>query len=1027
MKYLVFIVLMVILFFPTNDVAYSTNVITGLTLHGVVQKLTPETGNDSLTVRDDSVWIVIDDSTRISFIAGYSPGSARLQGGVNKVIELAYDSVFVDVDTNSATPIIIFGGFGGAIRWNRATDKMQFSNDLSAWSDIGTSSGMAATDFADSLDAANYLDSTNIANQGIVPDDIDTTDNDFVFFDAFKGTSATDDSTYMTKKWITDQTTGMPPADFNDSLESQVEFSPKLYDKIDTTSAVIPKADSTSASFNPLYLSGGFWRDRLTFVVRADNGTCYLVVDNKYTASQDVDVWLSSDGSGGRDGGTVEMYLWAMPDSIALTAGTATTLEENFVYLTYNGESPALKRHAAEDQKKETGGMIDSMAFVASIGLGAVSGDDEQVRSFITNQPSLYKDVMRSAFHTAPQHHEGITPTVESHSFSATRGFMQNGRNYELIPSVNTDDVYLYVPVYNDSNYAQWDSLDNFAEYANGDAISVPHYFWVVIWGAISEDTTQYKLYMNIQTGTNTYLTRETAEQDKYNMLPTDIPAAYHETGFLIAGIIINNDEVQALEDGSTYLDLRGQISGTRGGGGAPPTDSAQVNSWNFVLPPEIHDSLDANWGTFTAGTATVKWRDSSYVYLDTANILGGNTEIKAWLDTTAVRVPIADSTHGGATQATTCKTADSTDGGAIRAETCKLADSTGGGAIRAETTKLADSTDGGATRAESAQGLVGKSVNSTDPADGEVLTYYTTGDTLGWTGAGAGDVTDVIGGAGLVDDGNTGAITVDLQIGSWPLDLNADSVWLDSTEIVNWNLWTEAYDSIDNWNNLINADFVYNDGDTTTGTYVFANVFRGASAVVESTYVTLETIEDTAALCGRVAGQVWTGTHDFGGGVFEITNGANPTTDAEGEMAWDANDDALEVYSGDESESVLIPMYQKIDALIFAPDGVNDVITLLKVDALLYPHGIEIDQLSFTLPADAAYDIGFHEWTGADPPIFSAQIDSLVTTASDAYIEDGTPTDGAIAADATIRANIRSTDVDWVHIQIIFHVVAGN
>ena len=592
------LVLMLIALIPC--VAYSVNVSTGLELHGVIQKLMPATGDDSLTVRDDSLWIVLNDSTRISFVVGYAPGSARLQGGVNKVIEFAFDTVFVDVDSSSANPMILFGNFGGGVRWDRSTDKVQFNNDLTGgWSDIGTSSGLAA-------------------------------------------------------------------ADFNDSLESQIEFSPKTHAKLDSSTAV--------------------------------------------------------------------------------------------------------------------------------------------------------------------------------------RG--------------------------------------------------------------------------------------------------------------------------------------------------------------------AINDSLQTNWATFTAGGSSIKWRDSSYLYLDTANVLGGNTEIKAWLDTTTVRVPIADSTHGGATNATTSKTADSANGGAIRSET----------------TKLADSTTGGAARAESAQGLVAKGVNSGDPADGEYLKYYVTGDTLGWdTPSGSGDVTDVVGGNGLVDNGNTGAITVDLQIGSWPLDLNADSVWLDSTEIVTWALWTEAYDSIDNWNNLINADMMYNDGDTTTGTYVFSSAFRGASAVAESCYATLETIEDSLTLCGRVAGQVWTGTHDFGGGVFEITNAANPTTDAEGEMAWDANDDAIEVYSGDESESVLIPMYQKIDACIFAPDGVADVITLLKVDAMLYPHGIEIDQISFTLPADAAYGIGFHEWTGADPPVFSAQIDTLSTTASDAYVEDGSPADGAIAADATVRANILSTDVDWVHIQIIFHVTEGN
>ncbi len=364
------LILALILLALMGSMAYGANVITGLTLHGVVQKIAPETGDDSLTVRDDSLYLAIDDIIRLSFILGNS-GGVRLQGGDAEVIEFVHDSLLIDVDSNSATPIITFGGFGGfggGIRWDRATDKMQFSNDMSSWLDIGTSAGISESDY------------NNLIKNGS-----------------------------------------------------------ELKEKLDSTAVHIPVSDSA-------------------------------------------------------DGGAIR-----------------------------------------SETSKEA------------------------------------------------------------------------------------------------------DSTDG---------------------GSIRSETTK-------------------------------------------------------LADVATE----------------------------------------------------------------------------------------ADSTDGGAIRSETCKEADSTDGGAIRSETTKLADvateadSTDGGAIRSETSKEADSTDGGATRAESAQGLVGKSVNSTDPADGEVLTYYTTGDTLGWTGAGAGDVTDVVGGAGLVDDGNTGAITVDLQIGSWPLDLNADSVWLDSTEILTWNLWTEAYD----------------------------------------------------------------------------------------------------------------------------------------------------------------------------------------------------------------------------------------
>lgn len=172
-----------------------------------------------------------------------------------------------------------------------------------------------------------------------------------------------------------------------------------------------------------------------------------------------------------------------------------------------------------------------------------------------------------------------------------------------------------------------------------------------------------------------------------------------------------------------------------------------------------------------------------------------------------------------------------------------------------------------------------------------------------------------------------------------------------------------------------------------------------------------------------------FTASWDFGGAAgLEIPAVDDPTTDAEGEIAWDANDDAFEVFMGDEGESALIPGYQKIDALIFAPDGVNDEIAIMHVDALLYPFGIEIDQVSITLNADAAYSMVFEEWAG-DPPVAQNDIETVTTGAGDAYMEvgGGDVDDAAIDADDYIYLHVPSTDIDWVHVQIIFHVNDGN
>lgn len=403
-----------------------------------------------------------------------------------------------------------------------------------------------------------------------------------------------------------------------DSLYVYGDTTKILYDLIDTTTAKIPTAevadstdggaarattakvaDSSTRNFNALFFGGGYWDNEVSVAVRATAGTAYIIVDNKYSPGEVIELWLSSDGEGGLDGGDLQKYNWAMPDSVSLSAGTATSVQGNCVYVIYNSESPALWANGVQAQFGVAGDLIDSMAFIADVGLGEVSGSDAQIRFFNVDTPSLYKNILRTTLHGwHPDYHSGIDVTVEegTHTIAIDRGFLHTGTESNLVPAATTDDVLLYVPVYNDSNYARWDELDNFAEYSDGTAIGVPHYFWVVVWGAISADTTEYKLYMNIQDGTNTYLTLAQAQQDQNRMIPLGIPEEFHQTGFLIAGMIIraSNNETQDVGDGTAWVDLREVAAGGGGGTGGPHTDSTQVDSWDFMLRAEFDDSLDA-------------------------------------------------------------------------------------------------------------------------------------------------------------------------------------------------------------------------------------------------------------------------------------------------------------------------------------------------------------------------------------------------------------------------------------------------
>jgi len=161
----------------------------------------------------------------------------------------------------------------------------------------------------------------------------------------------------------------------------------------------------------------------------------------------------------------------------------------------------------------------------------------------------------------------------------------------------------------------------------------------------------------------------------------------------------------------------------------------------------------------------------------------------------------------------------------------------------------------------------------------------------------------------------------------------------------------------------------------------------------------------------------------------LNIPHDDNPSTTEDTELAYDTNDDALEVYAGtDDSESRLIPTIHCSQVLIFAPDGVNDQIPIFHCDAEEYPHGIQLMNVQITLPVDAAYSMVFEEWAG-DPPAAQADIETVTTAGTDAYMEVRTTDidNRDIDADDYIFLDIPATDVDWIHCAAFFYINDGD
>lgn len=119
---------------------------------------------------------------------------------------------------------------------------------------------------------------------------------------------------------------------------------------------------------------------------------------------------------------------------------------------------------------------------------------------------------------------------------------------------------------------------------------------------------------------------------------------------------------------------------------------------------------------------------------------------------------------------------------------------------------------------------------------------------------------------------------------------------------------------------------------------------------------------------------------------------------------------------------SVGLPTTEVCEATLYAPDGINDVLPIMRADSYRYPSGITIKKLSFTVSADTVYQLPFEEWAG-DPPAYQNVIDTLSSDAVSAFSSDTTITDGAIDANDYVYIHVPDTDVDYIQCQVIYEV----
>jgi hypothetical protein len=234
-------------------------------------------------------------------------------------------------------------------------------------------------------------------------------------------------------------------------------------------------------------------------------------------------------------------------------------------------------------------------------------------------------------------------------------------------------------------------------------------------------------------------------------------------------------------------------------------------------------------------------------------------------------------------------------------------------------------------------------------------------------------------------------------------------------------------------------------DGTTTlgvTGTINATALQEGGNAVYNSgetpggqlggTWAS-PTIDD---LFIKLGGDVATaGNYDFGGADLEIPQASPAVPDADGEIEYDFTDGKLVIQHGSahaelggSTDVALTGLIKSFGGTIFAPDGVNDVITVKAINSIEFPHGVVITAVYLGISSDTGYVLtvqnfdDFDTINGANPTI------DTVTYSADTTGEiiDSTPTYATIAAGQIIMISIPATDVDWIHFEIYYYEPAA-
>lgn len=158
-------------------------------------------------IRGDTLFVDSMAVASVKVLKAVALQSDTLRGS-STVVGIVDDTLIVDTDSTGSAVTIRFGRWGGGLRWSRSDDKMQYSNNFSTWTDIGTGGAADTTDDSTAIiystDRVQPYSDTGIYI-GAVGDetqmDFSRADTILAFIGIYYGEGVAD-SMLMSKGWI---------------------------------------------------------------------------------------------------------------------------------------------------------------------------------------------------------------------------------------------------------------------------------------------------------------------------------------------------------------------------------------------------------------------------------------------------------------------------------------------------------------------------------------------------------------------------------------------------------------------------------------------------------------------------------------------------------------------------------------------------------------------------------------------------------------------------------------------------------